>query len=133
MYLAAISDSQPQPHNVYAQYSGAPMQPGAHYMQHQQAQQMTQQQLMAARSSLLYAQPLSAMQQQQQARHGQLGMSSGGSSGLHMMHEGSVGGNGALGGGGYPDFGRGSGGEGLQASSRAVTIASKQDVGSGGP
>ncbi|KAF9605308.1 hypothetical protein IFM89_015924 [Coptis chinensis] len=83
MYLAAIADSQPQPPNVHAQYSGAPMQP--------------------------------AMQQQQQAMHGQLGMSSGGSSGLDMMHEGSVGGNGALGGGGYLDFDRGICGEGLLA------------------
>ncbi|KAL5714816.1 hypothetical protein ACHQM5_016723 [Ranunculus cassubicifolius] len=53
-------------------------------------------------------------------------MSSGGNSGgLHIMH--SEGGN-----GGFPDFGRGSGGDGMQSGSRGVTIASKQDVGSGG-
>ncbi|KAL5712220.1 hypothetical protein ACHQM5_014411 [Ranunculus cassubicifolius] len=125
MYLAAIADSQPQPPTMHGQYSNAGVQPGSHYMQHQQAQQMSQQSLMAARSSMLYAQPLSAMQQQQ-AMHSQLGMNSGGNSGgLHMMH--SEGGN-----GGFPDFGRGSGGDGMQSGSRGVTIASKQDVGSGG-
>lgn len=122
MYLAAIADSQPQPPTMH-QYSNAGVQPGGHYLQHQQAQQMNQQSLMAARSSMLYAQPLSAMQQQQ-AMHSQLGMGSSGNSGLHMMHsEGS---------GGFPDFGRNSGGDGLQVGSRGVTIASKQDMGSGG-
>ncbi|PIA45274.1 hypothetical protein AQUCO_01700663v1 [Aquilegia coerulea] len=121
MYLAAIADSQPQPPNMHAQYSNAGIPPGAHYLQHQQAQQMTQQSLMAARSNMLYAQPITGMQQQQ-AMHSQLGMSSGGNSGLHMMHnEGSMGGSGAL--GSYSDYGRGSGG--------GVTIASKQDGGSG--
>ncbi|KAG4176524.1 hypothetical protein ERO13_A11G250520v2 [Gossypium hirsutum] len=85
------------------------MQPGAgHYMQHQQAQQMTQQSLMAARSSMLYSQqPFSALQQQQQqALHSQLGMSSGGSTGLHMLQTESstAGGSGALGAGGFPDL-----------------------------
>ncbi|XP_010246297.1 PREDICTED: GRF1-interacting factor 1-like isoform X2 [Nelumbo nucifera] len=122
MYLAAIADSQPQPPTMHTQ-------PGAHYMQHQQAQQMTPQSLMAARSSILYAQqPLSALQQQQ-ALHSQLGMSSSANSGLHMLHnDAGVGGNGALGPGGFPDFGRSASGEGLHAASRGVTIASKQDV-----
>ncbi|XP_042518455.1 GRF1-interacting factor 1 [Macadamia integrifolia] len=134
MYLAAIADSQPQPPTMHAQFPpNAVMQPGAHYMQHQQAQQMTPQSLMAARSSMLYAQqPLSALQQQQ-AMHSQLGMSSSGNTGLHMLHgDASVGGNGALGPGGFPDFGRGTSGDGLQAASRGVTIASKPDIGSGG-
>ncbi|KAF6155986.1 hypothetical protein GIB67_039317 [Kingdonia uniflora] len=73
--------------------------------QHQQAQQMMPQFLMAARASMLYTQPLSAMQQQQ-AIHGQIGISSSGNSGLHMMHnEGNT---------GY-----------------GVIVASKQDMGCG--
>ncbi|OVA05285.1 SSXT [Macleaya cordata] len=135
MYLAAIADSQPQPPTMHAQFPNAVVQQGAHYMQHQQAQSMMPQSLMAARSSMLYPQqPLSAMQQQQ-ALHSQLGMSSGGNNnGLHMMHsEGSMGGgNGAMGGGGFPDFGRNTAGEGLQGGSRGVTVASKHEVGSGG-
>lgn len=131
MYLAAIADSQPQPPTMHAQYpSSGMMQPGAHYMQHQQAQQMTPQSLMAARSSMLYTQqPFPALQQQ--ALHGQLGMSSGGSSGLHMMQGdiGSAGGSGQLGAGGFPDFGRGSAGEGLH---RGMASGSKQDIGSSG-
>ena len=100
------------------------MQSGSRYMQ-QQAQQMTPQSLMAARSSMLYAQsPMSALQQQQQqaAMHGQLGMSSGGnSSGFPILHsEASVGGNGTMSAGGvFPDFGRSSG-------------AGKQEIGSEG-
>ncbi|KAF6175048.1 hypothetical protein GIB67_039596 [Kingdonia uniflora] len=108
MYLAAIADSQPQPPTMHAQFPNAVAQQSAYMQQHQhqQAQQMMPQSLMAARASMLYAQPLSAMQQQQ-AMHGQLGMSSSGNSGLHMMHnEGNV---------GY-----------------GVTVASKQDMGSGG-
>lgn len=121
MYLAAIADSQPQPPTMPGQYpSSGMMQQGGHYMQAQQAQQMTQQQLMAARSSLMYAQQL----QQQQALQSQLGMNSGGSQGLHMLHsEGAnVGGNSSLGTGGFPDFGRSSAGDGLHGSG-------KQDIG----
>ncbi|KAJ0078679.1 hypothetical protein Patl1_23218 [Pistacia atlantica] len=133
MYLAAIADSQPQPPSMHGQFpSGGIMQPGSHYMQHQQAQQMTPQSLMAARSSMLYSQqPLSALQQQQ-VFHGQLGMSSGGSTGLHMLQsEGSTaGGNGSLGAGGFPDFSRGSSGEGLHG--RGLAGGSKQDMGSAG-
>lgn len=58
MYLAAIADSQPQAplHSQYTQ-GGMMQQPGGHYMQqHQQAQQMSPQALMAARSSMLYGQ-----------------------------------------------------------------------------
>ncbi|XP_050275235.1 GRF1-interacting factor 1 isoform X1 [Quercus robur] len=134
MYLAAIADSQPQPPTMHGQFppSGI-MQPGAHYMQHQQAQQMTPQSLMAARSSMLYSQqPYSALQQQQ-ALHSQLGMNSSGSSGLHMLQSDAshAGGSGTLGVGGFADFGRGSTGEGLQ-SGRGMAGGSKQDIGSAG-
>lgn len=107
------------------------MQPGPHYLQHQQAQQMTSQSLMAARSSMLYGQqPFSALQQQQ-ALHSQLGMSSAGSSGLHILQgeAHSAGGGGALGGGGF-DFGRSTAGEGLQAAARGMASGSKHDMGS---
>ncbi|KAK7269171.1 hypothetical protein RIF29_21887 [Crotalaria pallida] len=121
MYLAAIADSQPQPPAMPGQYNpGGMMQQGAHYMQAQQAQQMSQQQLMAARSSLLYSQQGYSALQQQQALHSQLGMSSGASSGLHMLQgeAASVGGNAAtIGSGGFPDFARGLG-------------SGKQDIGS---
>ncbi|KOM55658.1 hypothetical protein LR48_Vigan10g155000, partial [Vigna angularis] len=134
MYLAAIADSQPQPPTMPGQYPpGGMMQQGAHYMQAQQAQQMTPQQLMAARSSHLYAQqPYSALQQQQ-VMHSQLG----GSSGLHMLQsEGSnvnVGsGSSTLGGsGGFPDFVRGSTGEGLHGRSM-LGGSGKQDIGGSG-
>ncbi|OMO71984.1 hypothetical protein CCACVL1_18002 [Corchorus capsularis] len=126
MYLAAIADSQPQP--MHTQFpAGGIVQPGGHYVQHQQAQQMTPQSLMAARSSMLYA------QQQQQALHNQLGMSSGGSAGIHMLQSeaSTAGGSGALGSGGFPDFGRGSYGEGMHGG-RAMAGGSKQDIGSAG-
>ncbi|KAH1079429.1 hypothetical protein GYH30_054130 [Glycine max] len=127
MYLAAIADSQPQPPTMSGQYppSGM-MQQGAQYMQaQQQAQQMTPQQLMAARSSLLYAQqPYSALQQQQ-AMHTALGSSSG----LHMLQ--SEGSNVNVG-GGFPDFVRGgsSTGEGLHSGGRGIIGSSKQEMGS---
>ena len=117
----------------FVQYaSSSVMQPGgAHYMQQQhQAQQLSPQALMAARSSMLYTQqPFTALQQQ--ALHGQLGMSSGGSSGLHMLQGdmAGTGGSGQLGVGGFPDFGRGSSGEGLH---RGMAGGSKQDIGSSG-
>ncbi|KAG5232663.1 GRF1-interacting factor [Salix suchowensis] len=132
MYLAAIADSQPQPPSMHSQFpSSSIMQPGgAHYMQHQQAQQMTPQALMAARSSMLqYAQqPFSALQQHQvQALHSQLGMSSGGSAGLHMLQNDAIaaGGGGALGAGGFPDFG-------IDAAGRGIASGSKQDIRSAG-
>ncbi|KAK8504673.1 hypothetical protein V6N12_046922 [Hibiscus sabdariffa] len=87
VYLAAVADSRPQPSTRHAQFqsNGIRQLGGGHYMQHQQAQQMMQQSLKAARSSMLYAeQPFSALQQQQ-ALHGQFGMSSGGSTSLHML------------------------------------------------
>lgn len=96
-------------------------------MQHQQAQQVTQQSLMAARSSMLYAQqPYSALQQQQ-ALHSQIGMSSGGSAGLHILQSeaSAAGGSGALGAGGFSDFGCDTGGRGMAGGS-------KQDIGSAG-
>ncbi|KAL4290466.1 hypothetical protein GQ457_14G019290 [Hibiscus cannabinus] len=64
VYLAAVLDSRPQPSTRNAQFqSNGIRQPrGGHYMQHQQAQQMMQQSLKAARSSMLYAeQPFSAL------------------------------------------------------------------------
>ena len=103
-------------------------------MQAQQAQQMTQQQLMAARSSLLYAQqPFTALQQQQ-ALHSQIGMSSGGSPGLHMLQSetSNVGGSATMGSGGFPDFGRSSTAEGLHGAGRGMIGSSKQDIGSSG-
>ncbi|KAG5044402.1 hypothetical protein GLYMA_03G249000v4 [Glycine max] len=137
MYLAAIADSQPQPPTMPGQYppSGM-MQQGAHYMQaQQQTQQMSPQQLMAARSSLLYAQqPYSALQQQQ-AMHSALGSSSG----LHMLQsEGSnvnVGSGSGSVGGGFPDLVRGGGGgggstgEGLHSGGRGIMGSSKQEIG----
>lgn len=112
------------------------MQSGSHYMnQHQQAQQMSPQALMAARSSMLYSQQQYSSLQQQAALHSQLGMNSGGgSSGLHMLQSDSTSGGGSgshLGIGGFPDFtrkqdiglagstteGRGDGGETLYLKS----------------
>ncbi|KAL2549117.1 GRF1-interacting factor 1 [Forsythia ovata] len=133
MYLAAIADSQPQPPSMHSQYPGGGiLQPGAHYMQHQQAQQMTPQSLMAARSSMLYGQQqYSALQQQ--ALHSQLGMNTGGSSGLMLQGEPhGAGGSGGLGGVGFPDFGRSTTGEGLHAAGRAMAGGGKQEVGSSG-
>lgn len=131
MYLAAIADSQPLPPTMHSQFpSGGMMQPGGgHYMQHQQSQQMTPQSLMAARSSMLYTQQPYSSLQQQQALHSQLGMSSGGTSGLHMLQSEATTNNGGLlsSGGGFPDFGRGTQGEGLHASGRG----GKQEVGEG--
>ncbi|MCD7457630.1 hypothetical protein HAX54_035633 [Datura stramonium] len=94
MYLAAIADSQPQPSSMHSQFSsGGMMQPGTHnylQQQHQQAQQMATQSLMAARSSsMLYGQQQQPqLSPYQQGLHSsQLGMSSGsgGSTGLHHM------------------------------------------------
>ncbi|GMP68172.1 hypothetical protein CsSME_00027881 [Camellia sinensis var. sinensis] len=85
MYLAAIADSQPQPHTMHSQFpSSGVMHPGSHYLQHQQAQQIPPQSLMAASSSMLYSQQQFLALQQQEALHSQLGMKSGGRSGLHM-------------------------------------------------
>ncbi|KAK2637888.1 hypothetical protein Ddye_025683 [Dipteronia dyeriana] len=132
MYLAAIADSQPQPPTMHSQQfpSSGVMQPGGHYMQHQQAQQISPQSIMAARSSMMYTQQQFSALQQQQGMHGQLGMSSGGGTGLHMLQsEGSAaGGNGGLGGGGFPDFNRGSSGEGMHGRG-GIAGGSKQDIG----
>ncbi|KAL6518343.1 hypothetical protein OROMI_034044 [Orobanche minor] len=149
MYLAAIADSQPQPPTMHSQVFPAsksqlsPTYPsgggggvgiipsGPHYMQqHQQAQQMSPQSLMAARSSMFYgAQPYPSLQQQQQQQqqaslHGQLGMSSGGSSGL--MLQGDPHSAGQLGGGGFPNFIRGNHGNGQPSGSRALAGGGKQ-------
>ncbi|PSR98023.1 GRF1-interacting factor like [Actinidia chinensis var. chinensis] len=130
MYLAAIADSQPQPPTMQFSPSGM-IQPGAHYLQHQQAQQMTPQSLMAARSSALYSQQQFLALQQQQAMHSQLGMSSGGSSGLHMMQSEANSTGGSSGAVSFPVFALGSAGEGLQtATGRGMVGGSKQEMGS---
>ncbi|CAA2969998.1 GRF1-interacting factor 1-like [Olea europaea var. sylvestris] len=133
MYLAAIADSQPQPPSMHSQYPGGILQPGPHYMQHSHAQQMTPQSLMAARSSTLYSQQqYSAFQQE--ALHSQLGMNTGGTSGLMLQGEShGAGGSGGLGGVGFPDFGRSTTGEGLHAAGRAMAGGGKQEMGSSGP
>uniref|UniRef100_A0A7C9CVX8 SS18 N-terminal domain-containing protein n=1 Tax=Opuntia streptacantha TaxID=393608 RepID=A0A7C9CVX8_OPUST len=132
MYLAAIADSQPQPATMHSQFppSGI-MQSGAHYMQQQQqqAQSMTPQALMAARSSMLYSQQAYSALQQTQTLHNQMGMSmsmsSAPTSGLSMLQgdphsaAGSSSSSSMLGiGGGYSDFGR------------TVSGGGKQDIGS---
>jgi hypothetical protein len=117
MFLAAIADSQPQPPSMHSQYStSGNMQSGSHYMQHNQAQQMSPQAIMAARSSMMYGQQQFSSLQQQQAFHSQLTMSSGGSSGLHHLQQSESNTGGSSGGGGFPDFGRSSseaGGRGM--------------------
>lgn len=116
MYLAAIADNQPQVPTIAQYPPAAAMQSGPRYMPHQQAQQMTPQSLMAARSAMMYAQsPMSALQQQQQQAmfHSQLGMGTGGNTGYNMIHgDNSVGGTSSstLTAGAFPDFGRNSGG-----------------------
>ncbi|KAJ6816345.1 putative GRF1-interacting factor 1 [Iris pallida] len=113
MYLAAIADNQPQVPTIAQFPPNTAM--SARYMQHQQAQQMTPQSLMAARSSMPYAQsPMSALQQQQAAMLGQLGMGTGGSSsGFTILHgETNVGGNGTMSASGvFSDYGRGGAGK----------------------
>lgn len=102
MYLAAIADSQPPQTASLSQYpSNLMMQSGPRYMPQQSAQMMSPQSLMAARSSMMYAQQaMSPLQQQQQqqhqaAAHGQLGMSTGTTSGFNLLHgEASMGGTG---------------------------------------
>lgn len=113
------------------------MQSGARYMPQQSAQMMAPQSLMAARSSMMYAQPaLSPLQQQQQqaaAAHGQLGMGSGGTtSGFSILHgEASMGGGGGGGGAGnsmmnagvFSDFGRGGGGGGSGGKEGSTSLS----------
>ncbi|XP_009417121.2 GRF-interacting factor 1-like isoform X1 [Musa acuminata AAA Group] len=109
MYLAAIADSQQVPTLAQQFPPNTVMQSGPRYIPHQQAQPMTPQSLLAARSSMLYAQsPMSTLQQQQQAAlHSQLGVGSGGNSGFNVLHgEASIGGNGMLAAGVFSDFGR---------------------------
>uniref|UniRef100_A0ACD5X3Y9 Uncharacterized protein n=1 Tax=Avena sativa TaxID=4498 RepID=A0ACD5X3Y9_AVESA len=124
MYLAAIADSQPPQTASLSQYpSNLMMQSGPRYMPQQSGQMMSPQSLMAARSSMMYAQqgmsPLQQQQQQQQqhqaAAHGQLGMSSGTTSGFNILHgEASMGGGGGAGNSMmnssvFSDYGRGGG------------------------
>ncbi|KAH9607840.1 hypothetical protein KSS87_018333 [Heliosperma pusillum] len=103
MYLAAIADAQPQQPTMHSQQypQSSMMQSGGHYMQ-QQAQQMSPQALMAARSSMLYSQQAYSALQQTQAQSSQMGLSS---AGLSMLH-GAASSSGMLGGGSYSDFGR---------------------------
>ncbi|KAM3294247.1 hypothetical protein ACQJBY_037263 [Aegilops geniculata] len=126
MYLAAIADSQPPQTASLSQYpSNLMMQSGPRYMPQQSAQMMSPQSLMAARSSMMYAQqamsPLQQQQQQQQhqaAAHGQLGMSSGATTGFNLLHgEASMGGGGGgatgnsmMNAGVFSDYGRGGSG-----------------------
>uniref|UniRef100_A0A6V7QRC7 SS18 N-terminal domain-containing protein n=1 Tax=Ananas comosus var. bracteatus TaxID=296719 RepID=A0A6V7QRC7_ANACO len=110
MYLAAIADSQPPQASAMAQQypSNLAMQSGLRYMPAQPAQLMSPpQSLMAARSSMLYAQPaLSPIQH---------GMGSNVTSGFNLLHgEGSMGGtnttnSGMLNTGVFSDLGRGAG------------------------
>uniref|UniRef100_A0ACD6A087 Uncharacterized protein n=1 Tax=Avena sativa TaxID=4498 RepID=A0ACD6A087_AVESA len=122
MYLAAIADSQPPQTASLSQYpSNLMMQSGPRYMPQQSGQMMSPQSLMAARSSMMYAQQaMSPLQQQQQqqhqaAAHGQLGMSST-TSGFNILHgEASMGGGGGAGNSMmnssvFSDYGRGGGG-----------------------
>lgn len=74
MYLAAIADSQPQPPAAHSQMTqNAAMQPGTHYLQHQQAQQQVAQSVMASRVPMQYAQQQLQQehQHQQQLQHQQ--------------------------------------------------------------
>ena len=152
MYLAAIADSQPPQTASLSQVlvvsdscslgvvkyivsqikteflyrlqypSNLMMQSGPRYMPQQSAQMMSPQSLMAARSSMMYAQqgmsPLQQQQHQQAAAHGQLGMSSGTTSGFNILHgEASMGGGGGAGNsmmnaGVFSDYGRGGAKEG---------------------
>ncbi|KAE8710578.1 GRF1-interacting factor 1 [Hibiscus syriacus] len=133
MYLAAIADAQPQPPAVYAQFpSSGIMQPEAgHYMPHQQAQPMTPQSLMASQASMLYAQqPFLALQQQ--SIHGQVGMSSGGNTGLNILQSeaSSAGRSGGFVARGFPDFVRVSSVEGMHGGGKALKDGCKQDIGS---
>nr|CAD1841755.1 unnamed protein product [Ananas comosus var. bracteatus] len=130
MYLAAIADSQPQVPTAAQHLPNSVMQQGSRYMQHPQAQQMTPQSLLAARSSMLYAQsPMSVLQQQQQqaALHGHFGMAAGGSSGgFNMLHgESGGGGNGALAPGSSPTL--------AAAAAAAVAGCGKQEAGNAMP
>ncbi|KAL6006816.1 hypothetical protein ACLOJK_032311 [Asimina triloba] len=123
MYLAAIADSQPQPLPTHAQFPpNAAMQPGPHYLQHQQAQQMTPQSTVA--QSMLYAQqPLSAMQQQQ-VLHGQLSMSPGAIGGLHMLHSDAGAGSSAMAARGLSHFSRNNG-ESFLTANQGTTSANR--------
>ncbi|XP_028790353.1 GRF1-interacting factor 1-like [Neltuma alba] len=107
MYLAAIADSQPQHPAMPGQYSGSGIaQQGAQYFQ---GQQMTQQQLMAARSSLLYAQQPFSPLPQHQPFHTQMGISSSTSTPpppLHLINAEST-----HVGPSFPDFGRSNAGD----------------------
>ncbi|XP_039051822.1 GRF1-interacting factor 1-like [Hibiscus syriacus] len=131
MYLAAIADAQPQPPTVHAQFpSGGIMQTGGgHYMPHQQAQPQS---LMASRASMLYAQQPFSSLQQQQAMHGQVGMSSGGNTGFNILQSeaSSAGRGGAFGARAFPDFARVSSVEGMHGGGKAMEGGCKQDIGS---
>ncbi|CAD5164798.1 unnamed protein product [Musa acuminata subsp. malaccensis] len=127
MYLAAIADSQQQVPTLAQFPPNTVMQSGPRYVQYQQAQQMTPpQSLLAARSSMLYAQsPMSSLQHQA-ALHSQLGVSSGGNTGFNMLHgEASIGGNTALAAGVYSDFGGRSTNSAKQEAGNAVSTEAR--------
>jgi hypothetical protein len=105
------------------------MNPGARYMPPQSAQMMSPQPMMGARSPMMYAHPsLSPLQQQQQQQasaHGQLGMtSSGTTSGFNILHGeasmGGGGGNSMMNTGMFSGFGRS--GSGTKEGSTSLSV-----------
>ncbi|KAG2546121.1 GRF-interacting factor 1-like [Panicum virgatum] len=138
MYLAAIADSQPPQSAPLSQYpSNLMMQPGPRFMPPQSGQIMSQQSLMAARSSMMYAHPSLSPLQQQQAAHGQLGMAPGGggtTSGFNILHgEASMGGgNSMMNAGMFSGFGRPGSGSGAKEGSTSLSVDVRGGDSSGG-
>jgi len=119
------------------------MQPGPRFMPPQSGQIMSQQSLMAARSSMMYAHPSLSPLQQQQAAHGQLGMAPGGggtTSGFNILHgEASMGGGAGAGGGNsmmnagmFSGFGRPGSGSGAKEGSTSLSVDVRGGDSSGG-
>ena len=118
------------------------MQPGPRFMPPQSGQIMSQQSLMAARSSMMYAHPSLSPLQQQQAAHGQLGMAPGGggtTSGFNILHgEASMGGGGGGAGNSmmnasmFSDYGRGGSGGGAKEGSTSLSVDVRGGDSSGG-
>ncbi|XP_072991066.1 GRF-interacting factor 1-like isoform X1 [Typha latifolia] len=127
MYLAAIADSQPPQATMAQQYPPNVMQSSPRYMQPQAANMMTPQSLMAARSSVLYAQPTLSPLQQHAAGHSQLGMNPNVTSGFNILHgEASMGGN-SMNTGIFTDFSRSNG-----AGKQDIRNSSSADMRGGG-
>ncbi|XP_078442637.1 GRF-interacting factor 1-like [Wolffia australiana] len=110
MYLAAVADSQPHAPTLPQPFPSSTMgQASGRFMQHsQEPMQSMPESLMMGRSPMLYAQSSSmSPYQHQHALHGQMGMGSGGSNGLHMMFgDAGMAGGGPLAAAGFADFGR---------------------------